>query len=157
MRNSAFALIRNIDEEEYWKYVEGKDLKIADMIIHICRFCTCQRWRSALRKTTTSISARQPTLSILWQGAISTFTFYDIHIETAYFVVFLSFPLSLSLSNSEWLKTTYCYYSVDFISEQWIHIVNSNYNHFRFLVILNSSVNFMIYCLVITTFLYEPS
>ena len=69
---------------------------------------------------------------------------------------FWSFPLSLSLSNSEWLKTTYCYCSVDFISEQWIHIVNSNYNHFRFLVILNSSVNFMIYCLVITTFLYEP-
>ena len=71
-------------------------------------------------------------------------------------VIFLSFPLSLSLSNSEWLKTTYCYCSVDFISEQWIHIVNSNYNHFRFLVILNSSVNFMIYCLVITTFLCEP-
>ena len=72
--NIRYMKIHIYGKTQYFNFVSRKVMKI-----HICRFCTCQRWRSALRKTTTSISARQPTLSILWQGPMSTFTFYDIH------------------------------------------------------------------------------
>ena len=88
------------------------------------------------------------------------FLWYSYHWESILCRFFLSFPLSLSLSISEWWKTTdiinFPFCSAYFILFQSIYIVNSNYNHFRFLVILNSSVNFMIYCLVIITFSYEP-